>query len=347
MNNDINPVYVPVSRTPIGTSWPWVIVIIVLIIVIIALVIWLIIRFNNSSGGGNGRLVAIPGASITSSSGSVSGSWTTLNSEQDKVTLYVSTTPLVFNSNGTVVCNNTNNCTPASAVGSNNKVSVNVTTGMMYSAALVVTGPDTNHYAIYGPKNVFAQETADLDGILFNIKDLNNVSGSVSNTGTYTESSNDIGIFRYGSSNASTNTDSQYFLVKYNKEDDTTYTETNLILCRLATGGNPLNTTVKLAEWNQDTPIKIYLQGSTNPDDPANQIQLSSCQWSYNDSPPPGADGLNAWCLRSQQTTSATNTATKITTCMSRNGNVLDIVAPSSTSTTWYNQKIADLPPPV
>lgn len=349
---------VPVSQSNMTSHWPWIIVVIILIIAIIALAIWLLVRYN-SEGGGNGRLVTIPGASIKSSSTSITGAWGTLNDNEDKVTLYVSTDPISITTDGSVVCNSSNSCQQASGSGSNNQVKIDVKPNTAYNAVLIATGSNTNHYAVYGPRKVFTQETANLSNILFSVKDLNNPNGAVSATATYTEST-DVGIFRYGAINANpndnlstTNSSPNSFLVKYvtgdngyvpaGQDDDRRY-----VLCRNFLATQPLSNRVILAEWTNptettQTPV-IYAQGAdqTNTD---NQIPVDHCQWSYNDSPPVGSEGMNGWCLKTTQSTSINNATNTQSLCLGRNGSALSMVTPAE-GTVWFNQKVADSVPP-
>lgn len=325
------------------TSWIWVIIVIILIIVIIALVIWLIVRHTQNDNGSFNRLVTLQGGAIRSSAGSITGKWGILSSETDTVTLYVSTKPIVFGANGLVICNQ-GTCQHASGTGSTNSVTItNLTVNTTYNAVLVATNKDTTSYAIYGPQKVFTQETAQLANTLFNIKDLNNPSGSVSTTGTYTESSTNIGIYRYGPSPSTANSSSRSFLVKY--DNNTDVSNPALILCRSFASANPLSTNVVLADWSNFDDITvaplIYPQGADQV--AANLIPVSNCEWSYNDEPPEDAEGRNAWCLLAQQQTMLNNSTFKETLCLARNGNALSLVTPSQ-ATTWYNQFFAASP---
>lgn len=334
------PIYYHSPVMPVATTfaWPWIIVIIILILVIIALVIWLIVRHSDNNDNNDfNRLVTIQGGAIRSSSSSITGSWKNLSNETDTVTLYVSTSSPVFGSNGVVICTSPGCSPPASATGSNNQVSIsNLTPNTTYNAVLVATGTDTVSYAIYGPIKVFTQETAQVTGILFNIKDLNNPTGSVSNIGSYTETSTDVGTFRYGLA-TSANSASKSFLIRSDTD-----TEANpLILCRAATTANPLSTTVVLAEWTNPDSITVSPLIYTHSADqvPGNQIQVSSCQWSYNDEPPADAEGRNAWCLTALQSTNVNNSTLREPLCMARNGGSLALVTPSQ-ATMWYNQQV-------
>lgn len=272
MSNEA-PIYaqaVPISQSSNGYMWPWIIVIIILIIVIIILAIWLAVRSSQSSSGGGCRLTGIQGGSILSSSGSISGSWTAIPKEDDKVTLYVSTNPLAFDANGIPISQNVQS---AFTTGSNNRVSINsLTNDQLYYAALVATGSDTNHWAIYGPKIVYTQESVDLKGKTFNILDLNS-TGGVSSIATYTNDTASFGKFTFNETNFRI-TDSE-----------------GTFLCRAST--DPTDTSVKLMDEEYST---------ANP---------KLCQWSYNDNPS-AVDGQNLWCLTASQNTSNTNTNSQI-----------------------------------
>jgi len=267
MSNEV-PIYahaVPVSSSSSGYMWPWIIVIIILIIVIIILAIWLAVRYNQTSSGGGCRLTGIQGGSILSSSTAISGSWTAIPNEDDKVTLYVSTSPLAFNTDGTAISPTVK---PVSTTGSNNSLTVTpLTNNTMYYAALVATGSDTNHYAIYGQKIVYTQETVDLTGN-FNILNLNTTGGVTSDAG-YKESS-PFGVFSYEKTNS--------YIINQSEGQE------GKVLCR-NTGAT--DTSVAFVEADEATP--------------------ALCQWSYNDTPPTGVDGKNLWCLKASQSTSTTN----------------------------------------
>jgi len=307
--SNVTPIYTSVAPGSYTgtTAWPWIIVIIILLIVIIVLAIWLAVRYN-SGNNNNNRQTGIQGGTILSSSSSITGKWGLLTNENDKVTLYVSVNPLVFNSDGTAT---SSGVLLSSKTGSNNSVTINaLTVDTLYYAALVATGPDTNHYSIFGPVRVYTQETADLSDHRFNILNINS-SGGVSSEGTYTEKT-PYGIFAFDKTNS--------YLVKYDNETDVSDPE--LVLCRNNASGIT-DTSVFLTEVSNIGP---------------NGIPKSNCQWSYNDTPPVGADGKNLWCLTASQNTSSTN-ANAQTLCLARNGNSLNVVSPS-TATVWYNPTV-------
>ena len=324
---NLPPTYV---TTP-SSSWVWVIVIIILILVIIALVIWLIVRHtqNDNNNNNNNRMVTLQGAGIRSSSGSITGFWGNLSDETDTVTLYVSTKPIVFNNDGSVMCNQ-GTCQQASGKGSTNSVTIsNLTINTTYNAALVATGNNTTNYALYGPVKVFTQETAQLNNIFFNIRDLNNPAGAVSTIGGYTETSSNVGIYRLGPTPATTGAASS-FLVRQNDNEE----PNNMILCR--SSNTTSSNTVVLAEWNSDNTSPTITYQGTN-------IPIHNCQWSYNDDPPSDAEGRNAWCLTAQQQTVLNNSTFLETLCMARNGSSLTMVTPSQ-ATQWFNSQVDFLP---
>jgi len=324
--SNVTPIYkggmlVPSTQASV---WPWIIVIIILILVIIALAIWLAVRHTSDNNSGTGRLVPLQGAEITASSSVITGAWGTLANEEDKVTLYVSTDPIKINSDGTV--SNTT-IKPASATGSNNSVTISagLTINKMYNAVLVATGDNTNHYSVFGPQKVFTQETKQVEDWVFNIEDLDNPLGAISETATYTETTADIGIYGFETKNS--------YIVRY--EDDTEITDPERILCR-ANGST--NTNIILAEVAEDG--KIYPEGTEQ--NQVNHIPKSNCQWNYNDQPPNGAEGRNQWCLQSLQSTTTTSSF-KEPLCLSRNGSALDARTPAN-ATRWYNKRVANKP---
>lgn len=318
---------VPVSYTSTSSMWPWIIVIIILIIVIIILAIWLAVRFNSNNGGNNTNLVTIGNAEIKSSSSLITGSWKTLSNDTDKVTLYVSTDPLIFDNKG-VAINPT--VSPAFTTGPNNSISISagLTVNTIYNVALVATNANSNNYVIFGPKKVITQEGAQLKNLLINIRDLDNPLGSVSNIGTYTENGQNTGIYRYGDASGS----NPKFLVRYNADSE----PTDMLLCRHNSVSNTASgTNVVLAEWTNsaeptETPSITYTRGTT-----VTTIPVDSCQWTYNDPP---SDGTNQWCLYASQPTNTTNSTVSQTLCLSQNGNSLNVVTPAS-ATVWFNQQ--------
>lgn len=295
--SNVTPIYAqsaPISYTG-ATVWPWIIVIIILIIVIIGLTVWLIVKSNNSKN----RQTGIQGGTILSSSSSITGKWGLLTNENDKVTLYVSDKQLTFNSDGTAAGTEV---LSQSNIGSNNTVIIGaLTVDTLYYAALVCTGPDTNHYSISGPVQVYTQETADLPEA-FNILDINSVGG-VSSGGAYVTTS--YGKFNFDKNN--------YYIVSQDNE------ETKMILCRSKSSAT-------------DTSVVLTDESEISPND------KKYCQWSYNDAPPVGVDGKNLWCLTASQNTSSTSANAQIL-CLARNGNSLNVVSPNL-ATTWYNPKI-------
>ena len=171
---------------PKPSPWPWIIAIIILLLVAIGLGIWLAVVYTRDRNSNNGRTLNITGAKITAGGSSVTGSWTTLENEDDKVTLYVSEEPFVFLADGTIACNQSAvKC--AGDTGSNKSVTITTLTHEnIYNAALIVTNDDTVNYRIYGPRKVYTQTSAEIDnGVIFNIRDLTNCTGNVTSFGTY------------------------------------------------------------------------------------------------------------------------------------------------------------------
>lgn len=307
------PIYahaVPVSRTPSGSVWPWVIVIIILIAVIIALAIWLAVRHTNDSSNCKTKTFNLPGAKITAGRTSIQGSWTALENENDVVTLCVSTRPLEFGSDGSVIKTTNVICDSKDSItkeGGTVEIT-GLTSGVVYNAAMTVTSTDATNYRIYGPKRVFTQTEDDIKAVTFNIRDLNSCIGAVSNSATYTTDPTKEGNYRFGQvGNSSHNT----FIIKYEDgEDFNTETDPPLILCKR---DNSLD--VVLAEWEADNNIHLPA-----PNEDVRITNVDQCLWGYNSSPPDGASGENRWCLSGPQKVSDNNQTVTENLCLSRSG---------------------------
>ena len=324
------------------SSIGWIILMIVFLLAAIGLAIWIIVLYATGSVGKSGaeaRIVTLPGAKITANANSVTGSWGTLGDEKDKVTLYVSENPFVFNADGTVVTSS--GVKSDSKSGSKGDVDVSVSTNTAYNAILVASGDDTVHYRVFGPQKVFTQTSKELPNRIFSIRDLNNCTGAISTTGTYSETENTVGYYRLGTGEtgdegASASTTSNSFLINVADRADPT-TETPNILCRLP--GN--NNTVGLGFWSNkaedtitQTPV-VCVEGTQDcSTSSSGYIPNQNCQWSYNLNPN-SVEGENRWCLSTEQAITS-NQAAKEAVCLNRNGPNLDVVS-SINATTWFN----------
>lgn len=339
---------VPVSRPPEASSWPWVIVIIILIIVIIALAIWLVVRHTNDSNNGKQKIFNLPGAKITANNSSVQGSWTKLENVNDVVTLCISTEPLAFNSDGSVVQNSSVTCDNEDSNNTNGgSIVLQAQEGIIYNATMTVSSVDAVNYRIFGPTRVFTQDQKDLNvnsdvtkNPTFTIQNLNALGAvsNTSNTPSYTTYPNQFGNYRLGSLNSAPNT----FLVKYNDGDDfNTQSESSghpLILCKQNT-----NLNLVLAEWESDNNIHAI-----GDDSSSGKIPISQCQWAYNSAllgtpGAPGAQGENRWCLTSAQSISSNTQTQTANLCLTRNGTngiALSTISSNGVSSAnmWYNQ---------
>nr|QBK91557.1 MAG: hypothetical protein LCPAC302_01770 [Pithovirus LCPAC302] len=320
------------TTTPLSTDQcpsvvPWIVVIILLILVIIGLAIWLIVRHVQDSDNDNAKLLNLPNAQISSSSTTISGSWGTLDDENDKVTLYVSQRTLVINSDGTITCNQvTVFC--ASDNGSNKTVSIpdgKLSVNNTYNAALIVTSNNAVNYRIFGPVKTFTQDESNLKDVSFNIRDLNNCIGVVSDEATYTENPPFNGIYRFDKPGESSKHDT--FLVKYETDDPNTQVDPPIIICK-----NNNSRDVVLAEWVSDNDIHLL-----DPNEDIKILSVNQCLWTYNMAPPNGAAGQNRWCLSSNQSTSSTNQNVTDTVCLARSGTSSLEVITISDSGQWLN----------
>lgn len=319
-----------------GSHWPCIISVIILLLVIIGLVIWLIIRYTRDSNGNDKNDFSLSSAKIRSSGTTISGSWTATNSDEEfTATLYVSEDPLVFQSDGTIVCDHTTVlCDEETAT----KGTLNITTGIKanasYNAAMIFTKDGVDNYRIIGPQKVFTQTGATLvnQPVTFQIRDLDDCVGAVSNTSTYTVSPANIGNYRYGRIFIDEiNSTMDGYLIKYEDDDPTQITDPTMILCR-----KPNSLDVVLAEWD-GSDNNIHLPNETAT------ISPNNCLWTYNESPPNGAGGENKWCLDTPQSTSLTNSTTNNNLCLSRGGTSSLVLANISssgatTANSWFNQ---------
>lgn len=316
------------------SSTPWIVTIIIVFLIAVGLAVWLIVLYaSGSTGGCNNRLLTLPAGKITTTNTQISGSWGTLDNDNDKVTLYVSQKPFVYNTDGTVTCNNTDVLCDTE-VGSKQTASVTVTSNTSYNAMLVVTSDETCHYRVFGPVKVFTQISSDIQNKTFNIRDLNSCNGSVSETATYTTKISDIGTFRLGSSETGSSTSSNSFLVKYDDVDDPgNETETDQILARVKGTSQ-----VQLAIWTNKTtdpttpiicPVGTVVDNTCTE---AQKLSLEACQWSYNNTP---ALGENKWCLTASQPLKLGQSDQFV--CLSRNGTSALAITSAGFSDTWFN----------
>lgn len=323
------------------SSIGWIIGLIIAFLIAIGLGIWLLVLYLGGHVSSTDRLVVLPGASIRALENTVTGTWGALDHETDKVTLYVSQKPFVFDSTGQVVVGSSGTVLMDSQTGSNGKISIPVKQDTSYNAMMIVSGNGTAHYQIFGPKRVFTQVNSDLTGKLFNIRDLNSCNGAVSTSANYTTVTNNVGTFRLGSS-TNTNMNSDSFIVQYNPEQQT---ETEQILCRVPAATQL--TQVTYGTWinKQDsnaTPIVCTLpntdNNTTNCTAPGStRLDISNCQWSYNTDPSdPNMAGLNQWCLKSTGPLTLNSSITS-PLCLSINGSALNVVNGTLNPDTWFN----------
>ena len=323
------------TSTSSSSCTVWIVLFILFLLVGIGLGIWLLVLYlgGHVGKGSSSRTVSISGASITASDRTVTGTWGALNNSSDKVTLYVSNKPFVFNDNGEVL--NINGVVlQDSQVGPNGKITITVQPNTSYNAMMIVTGDNTVHYRVFGPKKVFTQVQSDLTGSRFNIQSLNSCNGAVSETGTYTTTPTLFGQYSLGSvSNA--NADSKSLLVYFEESSDS---ETKQVLCRIPTATQPTN--VSFGCWsNIDSNAKpiIYAKSTdvNTCDTTSDTIALESCQWSYN-LDPSGMAGANQWCLSSNGSTTI-NSSVKEPLCLAVNGKALSVVSGQTNTDTWFN----------
>jgi flagellar basal body-associated protein FliL len=128
-----------------GGQWIWIILFIFAILVIIGLVIWLIFSYRRDTKGKTLKLTD-PKVDVTSDT-QITGRWTSTGNASDKVTLYATLDPPVYNDNGTLA--NTG-AQPGKANGDAGSVTVNgLQQGLKYYATLILTNTNTTNFQVY------------------------------------------------------------------------------------------------------------------------------------------------------------------------------------------------------
>ena len=346
------------TETKSSNDPAFIIIIIILILVAIGLVIWLVVKHMQDTNK-NDKTVDITNPKILADSTSITGSWSATGSLTDKITLYVSTDPINPSSDGTIPCNQTTvKC--ASNTGSNNSITISgLSLHTTYHCWLIATGDNTSHFKPFS-KTVFTQTTVSIqasqkDNNLFEIRNLNSPSGSVSKEAQYTTEGTDTGLYRLGSAIPTASSVSDSFIINYSTKDipttaDDIKGETNLILCR-----DSANNDVVFGEWcnhndsnstdapNIDETPDIRVKGKCGSSSSelavTDTISSTACQWNYSGPLPSGAEGTNRWCLTSSQQTNSTSNI-KENMCMSKNGTSLGLVSLSS-GDPWFNTLVA------
>jgi flagellar basal body-associated protein FliL len=136
-----------------GGEWIWIILFLIAILAIIGLVIWLIFSYRRDTKGKTLQLTD-PIVDVTSNT-QITGKWKSTGNASDKVTLYATLDPPIYNDNGTL--GNTG-AQSTSASGEAASVSVNgLQKGLKYYATLILTNTNTTNYQVYN-QIVFMQD---------------------------------------------------------------------------------------------------------------------------------------------------------------------------------------------
>jgi len=128
-----------------GAPWFWIILFIVALLVIAALVVALIYAWRRNN---KDRLIELKGAKIkVSSDTSLTGIWESTGKDNDKVTLWATLDPPVFNADGTIANSNAKKISQTSST--NSLTLPDLQNRLKYYATLTVSNTDTANYQPY------------------------------------------------------------------------------------------------------------------------------------------------------------------------------------------------------
>ncbi len=335
-----------VAKSPNAPAIVWgVLFFIALAAAVVFLVLWLMQRSDEEAATNaiNQKLTLV-GPRIKGNATSITGGWESTG-PTNEVALYASEKPFQYDTDGTIkiITGEVFFTSNTAMSNENNGNTINITDVLpnrSYNAAMVVSNEKTVSTITFGPIKVFTQDSSFLEtGKLFNIRDLDNCTGQVSTTGSYTTKSGNAGIYRLGSNmNTGMNEQGKQFLVRYTANDAESITEPTEILCRRS----ETSSDVVLGIWANSLanvgPI-ICPPGDTISDNTcssgATPIIPSLCNWDYNLTPAT-AQGQNKWCLTSSQTVNMVTNETNYL-CLSGSGEALSVSSVESAGR-WYNE---------
>ncbi len=259
----------PVAGPSNETHAAYIIVIIILILLVIGLAIWLIVDRSRDDNSSDQEIKGIPNATVKFGSDEITGTWGTLQSEDDKVTMCVSRKILTTDSAGNIMSDINGQVTCNSDTGSGKSVTVsNLEPGIIYYVSMIATSLDRN--ICYRESNFQGptQTQKDLGRKLFNVSTVNQ-KGIVSKDAKYTTNTKDAGNFVHTTTNR--------FLRHTEENDDLTDEDFNL-LC--ADDGKLVMARRHGSE--EGKPITVPVQHSASFPEGLKDIPESNCGWCYN-----------------------------------------------------------------
>ncbi len=261
----------PVAGPSNETHAAYIIVIIILILLVIGLAIWLIVDRSRDDNSSDQEIKGIPNATVKFGSDELTGSWGTLQSEDDKVTMCVSRKIVTTDSAGNAVSTGNAGVTCNSDTGSGKSVTVsNLEPGIIYYVSMTVESSDRN--ICYRESNFQGptQTQKDLSLKTFNVTTVNQ-KGIVSKDAKYTTNTNDRGNFVHTTTNL--------FLRQIEEEDDLNdLGEDFNLLC--ADDGKLVM--AKRHGSEEGKPITVTVQESSLFPEGMKDIPESNCGWCYN-----------------------------------------------------------------
>lgn len=132
-----------------GTSWLWIVLFLLALAGIIALSIWIAFLYHNRSKE-KGTTIDFKGAKIElAGDTSLKGSWDDTGDSNDIVTLYATTNPPQFNTDGSLKNPEPNQPVQKAASGATSVVLTQLQPRLKYYASLVATNNSASNYQVY------------------------------------------------------------------------------------------------------------------------------------------------------------------------------------------------------
>ena len=134
------------TESSCGSSWIWIILLIIFLLIIAGLVVWIILLYRTDS---KDRLIEFPGANIeVTSDTAIKGTWSTVDTlEGDKVTLYATLHPPIFNKSGEIT--NAGHRVQSGKISDRSLSLSGLEKRYKYFATLVATNAVTANYQVY------------------------------------------------------------------------------------------------------------------------------------------------------------------------------------------------------
>jgi len=146
-----------------GGEWIWAILFFIALLIIAGLIIWLVLSYRRNTKGTLLQLTN-PLIEVTSNT-QITGSWKSTGNASDKVTLFATLEPPIYNDAGNV----TNpNALSSTASGEAASVTINgLQQNLKYYATLILRNDNTNNYQVYN-QTIFTQISTLPAGTLLN-----------------------------------------------------------------------------------------------------------------------------------------------------------------------------------